>query len=140
MSMSKQIHDESQRRKQVKFRAPESIVEEFDQWCDEQDMSRAEALRTQMRAVTAASEEYETPRQPPGDERLSTAYRRLCAVANQDGVIREHTATSILASVLGISKTETKPMALRPLNDRGYLIRQSNVFGETSYHIAGWQN
>lgn len=114
MSMSKQIHDESQRRKQVKFRAPESIVEEFDQWCDEQDMSRAEALRTQMRAVASAGEEYETPRQPPtDDDRLATAYRRLCAVANQDGIIREDTATSILATALGISKKETKPMVLR---------------------------
>jgi len=139
--MSKQIHDESQRRKQVKFRAPEDVVEEFDEWCDDQDVSRAEALRTQMRAVTAAGEEYDTPRRPPGDDdRLATGYRRLCAIANQDGVIREDTATSILATALGISKRETKPMVLRPLHERGYLTRQSNVYGATSYHIAGWKN
>ncbi|WP_229112954.1 hypothetical protein [Halapricum desulfuricans] len=139
--MSKQIHDESQRRKQVKFRAPEHVVEEFDRWCDDQDMSRAEALRSQMQAVVSGGAEYDTPLRPPGnDERLATAYRRLCAVANQDGVVREGTATSVLATVLGISKTETKPMVLRPLHERGYLTRQSNVYGATSYHIVGWKN
>ncbi|MCU4716855.1 CopG family ribbon-helix-helix protein [Halapricum hydrolyticum] len=139
--MSKQIHDESQRKKQVKVRVDADLVDEFDQWCDDRDTNRSEAIRQHMRAAVSGGQEYETPRQPPNDDdRLATAYHRLCAVANQDGVIREDTATSILATVLGISKKETRPMVLRPLHKRGYLTRQSNVFGATSYHIAGWKN
>lgn len=138
--MSKQIHTgESQRKKQVKFRAPEDVVEAFDEWCDERDQSRAEALRTHLQACVNGAREYDTPRQPPADdEKLDTAYRRLCGVANGDGIVRERTATSILASVLGISKTETKPMALKPLVKRGYLTRESNVYGATAYRISGW--
>lgn len=130
---------ESQRKKQVKFRAPEELVEEFDEWCDERDKSRAEALRAHVRACIEGTREYDTPRQPPtDDERLATAYRRLCGVANSDGIIREETAVSVLASVLGVSKTETKAMALRPLDKRGYLNRSANVYGASSYRIVGW--
>lgn len=138
--MSKQIHrGESQRKKQVKFRAPEDVVEEFDEWCDERDISRAEALRAHLNSCVNGGQEYDTPRQPPtDDERLATAYRRLCAVANSDGIVRDRTATSILASVLGISKGETKAMALKPLSKRGYLIHESNLYGATAYRIAGW--
>lgn len=139
--MSKQIHREEQRRKQVKFRAPEDVVEEFDQWVDDRDMSRSEALRSHMRACVSGGQSYDTPCQPPTDnERLETAYRRLCAVANADGLIREDTVTSILASVLGISKAETKPMVLKPLLKRGYITRQSNIYGDTSYRVAGWND
>lgn len=137
--MSKQIHREGQRKKQVKVRVDADLVEEFDEWCEEKDLSRSEALRTHMRACVADTVAWETPRQPPtDDDRLERAYRRLCAIANDDGVLREQTATSILASVLGISKNETKPMVLKPLLKRNYLTSQSNVYGDTSLHIAGW--
>mgnify|MGYP000250604732 CR=1 FL=1 len=139
--MSKQIHDERQRKKQVKVRVDADLVEEFDEWCDDRDTNRSEAIRQHMRAAVSGGQDYETPRQPPGDDdRLATAYKRLCAVANGDGVVRENTATSVLATVLGISKAEIKPMAIKPLRKRGYLRTQSNIYGDTSYHIAGWKN
>jgi len=111
-----------------------------DRWpLDVVDAQRLDALDS-LEAGSSGSR-YRRPHQPPGDnDRLATAYRRLCAVANGDGVLREDTATSILATVLGIAKKETKPMILRSLDERGYLTRQSNVYGATSYHIAGWNN
>lgn len=137
--MSKQIHDEGQRKKQVKIRADAELVEQFDEWCDEREQTRSDALRAHMRAVVSGSREYDTPRMPPTDnERLEAAYKRLCAVANSNGVVREETATAVLAAILGISKTETKPTVIKPLNKRGYLRQQSNAYGDTSYHIAGW--
>lgn len=137
--MSKQIHREGQRKKQVKIRVDADLVDEFDEWCSGKDMSRSEALRTHMRVCVADTAEWDTPLEPPtDDDRLERAYRRLCAIANDDGVLREKTATSILASVLGISKGETKPMVLKPLLKRGYLTSQSNVYGDTSIHVVGW--
>jgi len=138
--MSNQLHTgEEQRRKQVKIRAKEGLVEQFDEWCEDQDVSRSEGLRDAMRSrVNGEGIEWQTPRQPPrDDERLATAYETLCAVANQDGVVREGTALSVVATKLGLSKAEIQAMALKPLAKRGYLSRESNVYGATSYRING---
>lgn len=134
--MSKQIHREGQRKKQVKIRADENLVDAFDEWCDEQDTSRSEAIRSLMQSRVEGGVDYETPRQPPtDDDQLATAYRRLCAVANDDGIIRGATAESVLASVLGIQKPEVRPRALKPLEKRGYISRTANIYGAESYRV-----
>ena len=138
--MSNQLHDgEEQRRKQVKIRAPERLVEEFDEWCEAQGKSRSEALRQSMKARTERTAEYDTPRQPPTDnETLARAYRRLCALASQDGSVPAETAVTALASTLNLDKTGVKRVALTPLDQRGYINYTSNVYGSAAYEIAGW--
>jgi hypothetical protein len=125
--MSKQIHDEQQRRKQVKFRADEQLVGEFDNSIG--DQNRSEKLRELMQEVVGGPSADDTPLMPPTDETLAEAYRHLCDVANRDGIIREDTALSVLSSRLGRSKTEIRHTVLKNLDGDGYLIPRHSYSG-----------
>lgn len=139
--MSNQLHQgEEQRRKQVKIRAPERLVEEFDEWCDEQGQSRSEALRQAMTDSVERTVEWQTPLQPPADdEQLADAYRRLCALASRDGLIPAETAETALASALNMDKTSVRRAALVPLDKRGYINFRMNT-REGAIEIAGYQS
>ena len=135
--MSKQIHREGNRRKQVKIHADEEIVDNFDEGSEYDN--RSEALRSLMvEASSQSAETHQTPLSPPDHDDLATAYRRLASVANRDGVVRRGTAQTVLTSVLNITKSEVGPMFLKPLTKRGSLQMQGNTYGDVSYKLAGW--
>jgi hypothetical protein len=138
--MSKQIHDESQRRKQVKFRANESMVDAFDEWVEESEYgSRNEALETLVGNIVEDGDELGTPLIPPSESRLSRAYKRLCMAANQNGIVRSRTARRACAGgPNNLGKDEVEPLLLRPLHKRGYISRLANVQGDTAWQITGW--
>lgn len=140
--MSSHIHKESNRRKQVKFRADEPLVEAFDEWVEDSEYaSRNEALETLVGNVVEDGEELGTPLIPPRKSRLSRAYKRLCMAANQNGVIRAKTARRACAGgPQNLSKDEVEPLLLRPLQDRGYLRRLANVHGDYAWKLVGWSD
>jgi Arc/MetJ-type ribon-helix-helix transcriptional regulator len=141
--MSKQIHDESKRessrKKQIRFRAEETLVETFDNWVEGSDYgSRSEALRAAMRQTAGEGDPQRAPLVPPAEEPLRTAYIKLCDVANADGVVRHDIAEEELATTLGKRKQTVNHMVLGKLRSRGYLHRSANVYGDRSWSLTGW--
>jgi len=130
--MSSQLHDgESDRQKQVKLRADESLVEEYDEVVEKSDEynSRSEAIRAHMRRASG-SDEWTTPRQPPTDnEGLREGYTTLCRIANSDGIISHELATAELSTTLGLSQTAIERAVLRKLRQRGYISQKTNWTG-----------
>lgn len=140
--MSSQLHDESQRRKQVKFRANESLVDDFDDWVENSEYSsRNEALETLVGNVVESGEDLGTPLVPPSEPRLSRAYKRLCMAANQSGVVRAKTARRACSGGShNLAKDEVEPLLLRPLQERGYLRRLGNIHGDCAWKLVGWSD
>ena len=144
--MSKQIHDESRResgrKTQVRFRVDEELLDQYDRWVTDSELSsRSEALRTSMRKTIAGGSLAEYPQEPPrDDEVLRTAYVKLYELCNADGVIRHDLAVSELASVLGKRKKVVEHMVLEKLSNRGY-IGQTVSFAqnERSWKLRGWE-
>jgi len=131
------------REQRVSLRADPDLVDDFDHWADEHHGSRSAGLRALMRRATGDDRTWSTPRQPPTEELLSDAYRRLVDVAratgSQSGYIRESTARRVCAGgKAGLSKDDARDRLLKPLTRRGYLRRVGNVHGDTSYQILGW--
>lgn len=113
--MSSQLHDgESARKKQVKFRARESLVEQFD---DVIEGPRAEAFREFMQETVDGGGDLDVPN---GDESLATAYRWLVA-HSRDGTVRLRRARNRLAVETGLSERDVRVELLAPLETRGYV-------------------
>lgn len=125
----------------VSFQANEDLVENFDEWVDASEYSsRSEALRKLMAQASDSDPDTGTPLVPPREERLATAYKRLCDYANQNGIVRDEAAKSGLASVLNLGKTEIQYAVLRKLCRRGYLRRRNNIYGDSAWKIVGWSD
>ncbi|ACV46627.1 ribbon-helix-helix domain-containing protein [Halomicrobium mukohataei] len=125
----------------VSFSADDDLVDAFDSWVEESQYgSRSEALRTLMAQTCDTEHDNTTPLAPPQDDRLGTAYKRLCEHASPEGYVRGSVALTLLASVLNIPKSEIRTQVLRKLHKRGYLRRQNNVYGDTSYQLMGWES
>lgn len=141
IQMSKQIHaGESDRRRQIKFRAPEQLIERFDEFVKHSEhSSRSDALREAMRASVTPADQRETPREPPVEQELREAYLTLCRLANYAGLVPHEVATNELATTLGKSKSLISRTVLKPLRRRGYLKHESNVYGDRAYRIRGWE-
>jgi len=122
--MSKQLHrGEQDRRQQVKFRADEQLVAEFDAWVEASDEydSRAEALRASMRRTLGDADETGAPREPPADEELRTAYLTLVSLANYRGTVPHKIAIHELTTKLAKSEDIINRSVLGELRNRGYL-------------------
>jgi len=141
--MGKQIHDEGRReqgrRKQVRFRAGQALVETFDDWVeDSEHSSRSEALRHAMRRLMGGADTGRAPLVPPTDDRLRTAYLRLVDVANADGIVTHDLALNVLATTLG----EQQQVVTRPIGDlseMGYLRQKTNAYGGHAWKLTGWE-
>jgi Arc/MetJ-type ribon-helix-helix transcriptional regulator len=137
--MSNQLHSgESDRRKQVKFRADAELVSEFDEWVDQSDdyQSRADALRGAMRQMLGDS--TDAPLQPPADDDLRTAYLTMVQLANSDGIVPDDLATAELSVQLGQSERIVRRAYLAKLRERAYLGYQTNFTGsERSWTVRG---
>lgn len=135
--MSKQIHDEGDRRKQVKFRADESLIDEFDALVETNDEydNRSDALRGAMRRMLGDADESDAPREPPVEETLRTAYLTLIGMANHRGIVPHDIAVAELSTQLARSQSIVNRRVLGKLRKRGYL-RQ--LVGERTVDRA-WQ-
>jgi len=124
----------------VSLQADSGLVDDFDEWVAGSDYSnRSEALRALMRDAAERPTDHDTPLRPPVEEDLEKSYRVLCDLANKDGIVRDKTAKSVLASRLGIDQNEVMPMILKKLHRRNYLRRQSNLQGSVTWKLNGWE-
>jgi hypothetical protein len=125
--MSKQIHDEQQRRKQVKFRAPESLIEEFDEAIG---TNRSAALRQLMKNRIGRAGELDTP----DDEDLAKAYRWLVEYVNSRGktTVRLRHARNQLAQHMSSEANLLRSEIFRPLEERGYISIDDGPPGYTA--------
>ena len=120
---------------------PEGLVDEFDDWVDRGDRfdSRSEAIRGLMRNAVGSTPEYVTPLEPPRNERLARGYKRLCQAANKNGVVRRDSARKACTNgPQNLSKQEVDALVLEPLDRRGYITLQSNLYGDSAWKIVGW--
>ena len=141
--MTKKLHDgESDRRKQVKFRAPRSLVEQFDEWVEQHDEhdNRTDALKSAMRRMID-QEDTQAPRQPPADEELRTAYLSLVSLCNHDGTIPHEIAVNELATKLSKPQKVVERRVLQKLRQRGYLRHLTTVQGTyRSWTVRGYRD
>lgn len=130
--MSNQLHsDETSRRKQVKFRADEELVERFDAMIENSDeyQHRSEALKASMRRMLGAADETAGPMEPPAEEELRSAYMSLVALANHAGYIPHKVAINELSTSLGKSAELVERSILNELRSRGYLAHKTTWNG-----------
>lgn len=121
---------------------PEPLIEDFDDWIARGDRfeSRSEAIRALMGQAIGGTPEYVTPLEPPKNERLARGYKRLCQAANSNGIVRPKTAKKACTNgPQNLNKKEVDALVLRPLNRRGYLNLQGNVYGDFAWKIVGWE-
>lgn len=129
--MSKQIHDETNRRKQVKFRADCELVEQFDHYVktvDEYD-NRADALRAAMTRMIGNVNESVAPLQPPTDEQLRTGYLAFVDLSNYDGIVPHEVATAELSTRLGKSQGVVERVIIGKLRKQNYIRQMTDWQG-----------
>jgi len=126
-------------------RVQEDLLDEFDEWADENYGGRSEAIRTFMRDAVAGGvdEEDLTPLQEPREELLNESYRELCAFCRRSGstsgIVQDSTARRVCSGGSeGLAKEDIDTSILQPLQRRGYIRRLSNVYGVTSWRLVGW--
>lgn len=121
---------------------PEDLVDEFDDWVDRGNRfdSRSDAIRGLMRKAIGGTPEYVTPLEPPRNDRLARGYKRLCQASNANGVVRRDTAQKACTNgPQNLSKEEVDALVLKPLDRRGYITLQSNLYGDSAWKIVGWE-
>lgn len=131
-------------RKTPSFSISADKLADFDEWVEKSDRfdSRAEALRTLMTQATGGQPIDDlTPREPPHDDMLAAAYRKLCRAGYPNGYIKQETALRVCSNgPKNLSKKEVPYLVLRPLENRGYVKQESDpIFGTTSWYIHGWE-
>lgn len=128
--------------KRPSIRMHEDLLEEFDEWVEHSDHdSRSKAVRALIRDAVESPPDTQTPLQPPTEERLAAAYRKLCLAASRDGIVKHETAIRICAGGSeNLSKGEVTDLVLRPLQRRGYLTREGNLYGEHAWRIVRWDS
>jgi Arc/MetJ-type ribon-helix-helix transcriptional regulator len=136
----------SEEMKSPSFRIEASLLDAFDEWVAEDSRfdARSKVLREMIREKIEEEPGEETPLSPPTEERLSVAYKKLCEVANGDGMVRQDTAKRACSTgKAGMSKGEVLDIVLRPLERRGYLNRRSNIYAtqdrDTAWELVGWE-
>jgi Arc/MetJ-type ribon-helix-helix transcriptional regulator len=127
--------------KRPSVRIHEDLLESFDEWVEDSEHdSRSKAIRALMREAVDDSPEAATPLQPPAEERLAAPYRKLCRAASRDGLVPHQTALRVCAGgPENLSKGEVTDLVLRPLQRRGYLTREGNIYGESAWRLVRWE-
>lgn len=121
--MSKQIHDDTQRKQQVKFRAPEPLVDDFD---DARDKSRAELFREFMEDI-AGNDTSEII--IPDDDDLAQAYQFLVNRARPYGdgkIVNFGDVQTKMSEQLNCPVDALKTRYLRRLRRQGYIGRPTS--------------
>lgn len=136
----------SEEMKTPSIRIHADLLDEFDEWVEQSDHSdRSKAVRALMRdAMGGTPADDLMPLDPPYDELLADAYRRLCRAAYPDGFVRKDTARRVCSGgAENLSKQEVPGMVLHPLRKRGYLRLQGDSFvigKHTKWKIVGWDD
>jgi len=132
ISMSKQIHDESDRQKQANFRYDREKIDALDDIADELDTSRAELLRD---AVDNILDEHgdlaqdEDGEYLPDRDDLAELYKTCLKHANQKLILNLRVKGGMVAEDTRYNKNDLVG-ALRPLEKRGYVrVQVGGVFG-----------
>lgn len=137
-----------ERMRRPSIRVAESTLEAFDEWCNKHEKSRTGALVEYMEN-TIRDKDMEntirdkdtsnlTPRAPPTEPHLRYGYKRLCMVSSS-GYVTDETARRVVpGGSYNLSKSEAIDLVLRPLQKRGYLGRDGNALGDSSWKIRGW--
>jgi len=130
--MSKQIHDETDRKKQTKFRLAESKRDALDDLADERNQSRSQLLRT---LVDDALDDADLRvRDDDGEFRpdrddLADIYTACLRHANDKLVLNLRIKGAMLAQDTRYAKKDLT-VVLRPLEARGFVrIQCGGVFG-----------
>jgi hypothetical protein len=123
--MSKHIHDECQRRQQVKLRADETLVDEFDAWVQASDHdNRADAIRSLMRDAIGQPA-TDGGQYLPDDDLLADAYQWMLSRSYQyDGTpcVDARNIRSDLAEALNVGRDTIKSRVWGPLERRGFIV------------------
>jgi hypothetical protein len=115
-------HDPKSR---VSFGCPEDVLEEFDDMCDDEDVSRSERLRALVKRDVARHSEDDPETMPlPADDRLADAYLTLLDAAEpvDDAglrVPREEAMNRIYPN--DTPKNAVMDSIIRPLKKRGFV-------------------
>ena len=125
----------------ISARLSGSRLEQFEAYLEEHDASKSDVIRKGIDAVVSRSnDDHGLPLAPPSDDRLEHAYRRLCAVANKNGIVRGDSARRVCSGgPESIGKAEVPDLILRPLSRRGYVRRRANIYGGEAYKLVGWE-
>jgi Arc/MetJ-type ribon-helix-helix transcriptional regulator len=137
----------SEKMKTPSFRAHADLLDEFDEWVEASDYSgRSEAIREFMQdAIGGAPQSELTPLEPPAEETLADAYRRLCRASYPNGKVKASVAerVAIRNHPHNLGAEDAMPLVLRPLQNRGYLQRRSGHAGQCRplvvWEIVGWE-
>jgi len=126
-------YDDTER---VSFRVSDSqLLADFDAWLEQDSTpwgNRSAALRGLMqRAVEHDSAVPSEGRQPPVESDLADAYSAARTLTRLRGGVPEDAMLAHLASELGRGKDTVRECYLKPLQDRGYIKRSGNIYGET---------
>lgn len=115
--------------KKVTVRAPESLVEEYDDVLDDRGTDRSKDIRQHMRR-TVNQPKTDGGRQPPtDDETLAKGYKTL-REASAGSVLPLSEAKSIVASKTNLKSEIVSRRVLTPLRDRGYISWQGDPIND----------
>lgn len=119
MSGGKLYGSDSERK--VTVRVSEQLVEEYDEHCEQLDMSRSEAIRQHIRSTVAREIDDSGGMHPPTEDDLAKAYKSLLkATGPAGGYLRDNRATAQIAQNMGVDK-ETGWRYIQRLRERGYV-------------------
>ncbi|WP_435364529.1 hypothetical protein [Haloarchaeobius sp. DYHT-AS-18] len=131
--MSKHIHDENNRNKQVKFRIKEEMADDLAAVAEDNGMSRAALLRQLVEdcieenggTSQVGSDEYW-----PDREDLADLYRTCLKHANEKLILNLRVKGGMVAEDTRYSKDDLVA-ALRPLEQRGFVrVQIGGVYGQ----------
>lgn len=128
------------------IRGPEGLFDEFDEWIESSDYDdRSKAIRAFMKdAIGGAPESDLTPLEPPREEPLADAYRRLCRAGYPDGKVRKTVAerVAVKGHPENLGTDDAPALVLHPLRRRGYLRCWNGHPAQrtplTVWEIVGW--
>jgi len=107
-------------------------LERLEDYVDDRDVSKAEAIRRGIDAITDGVD-LEDGRVPPDDDDLATAWRALRRLTDGGGWVRQDRATSYLAQrVPDYDKGTVYGGLLRPLSQRGYIQTTADAQGQSA--------
>jgi hypothetical protein len=122
----------------ITFRVPSHLKEQFKNDVDNMSATLQEYVRDH---VNKSDVEQPTPRDPPTEQHLARAYEQLCEIVSREGVVKQSTAKRMLSGgPRKCSKEDVVHNLLHPLRKRGYIHRTSDVYGNVSWHIHGWDD
>jgi len=120
--------------KSPSIRVRSDLLDNFDDAVDESDRweNRSDAIRDFMATIAESTPDDVKGRVPPVDDDLAEAYQVLLNLSPEERWIPENRALNILAQQTGVKKEIARQMFVQPLDDMGYVKRESDITGYTA--------